>query len=403
MSNVSITVSETRDFLKPKKVYIPLASTKSKYYDLFVYEGDEVAVGEKIAERFGDLRTPIFSSVSGKVVGIESMEFHSGIHVDHLVIENDMKETLCEDVKPLEGEETARNIQRKIEELGIRGLDQTGMYTRFDFTKRIDHVVINAVFQNEPFAKVGYDFFKGNTKEIVEGVKLLGKAAFTDVTVIVPKGEDYSVFTNEGINVHAVNTKKPAWHYTALTKIVGRELPFDLASAAVMFVSIASAKAVYDAVKTGMPVVSRRVTVMGDALASNATYEVKIGTNISDLMNDLGRPEDIDEVSVYSGSIMNGRTMASCNFAISEHISSIGIQIPRDIENHVCTKCGRCNDACPVGILPQNIMDSELRMIDERIYELDVNKCIECGRCSYVCPSEINVLEWVRRAKRRIK
>ena len=30
------------------------------------------------------------------------------------------------------------------------------------------------------------------------------------------------------------------------------------------------------------------------------------------------------------------------------------------------------------------------------------DKCIECGLCTYVCPSKINVLEWVRRAKRRV-
>ena len=32
---------------------------------------------------------------------------------------------------------------------------------------------------------------------------------------------------------------------------------------------------------------------------------------------------------------------------------------------------------------------------------LESEKCIECGLCSYVCPANINVREYVRKAKRR--
>ena len=47
-------------------------------------------------------------------------------------------------------------------------------------------------------------------------------------------------------------------------------------------------------------------------------------------------------------------------------------------------------------------MDAELRNVNSRIVELDTHLCVECGLCTYVCPSKINVLEWVRRAKRRV-
>jgi len=47
-------------------------------------------------------------------------------------------------------------------------------------------------------------------------------------------------------------------------------------------------------------------------------------------------------------------------------------------------------------------MDAELRSVNDRIVELNTDECIECGLCTYVCPSKINVLEWVRRAKRRV-
>ncbi|XMB67696.1 4Fe-4S dicluster domain-containing protein [Mycoplasmatota bacterium zrk1] len=399
-----INIKESRDFLNPDKVYIPLASVNSKYYDLLVYEGDEVKLGEKVAERFGEVKTPIFSSVSGEVIGVEELEYHSGIVVDHLVIKNDKKDTVHEDIKPIEGELTARNIQRKIEELGIKGLAQRGLYTRFEFSKTVDHLFVNAVYQNEPFVKVDPELLSSYQNEIVEGVKLLAKASLAEVSVLVSKNEDDSIYVNEGIKTIKVNPKRiGVWHICAISKAVGKELSHDLLDDRIMFVSSDTARAVYNAVTKGMPVVETDVLVVGDALNSNSHYNIKIGTHVEELVQDLGVIEDTEEVSVYIGSILSGRTMQSTNFACTEFINFIGVDTPVKGEPQVCTKCGRCNDICPVDILPQNVMDAELRMLDNRIFELDVSKCIECGLCSYVCPSEINVLEWVRRAKRRIK
>jgi electron transport complex protein RnfC len=132
----------------------------------------------------------------------------------------------------------------------------------------------------------------------------------------------------------------------------------------------------------------------------STALDVKIGTHFRDILSHLGKTYE-DKMSIYTGSVLNGFTMKTDNFSISEHISSIGVN-EELIKEEVCIKCGLCNDICPVGILPQNIMDAELRMVEERLYEYNLKSCIECGLCSYTCPSEINVLEWVRRAKRRV-
>jgi len=396
-------IEESHNLLSPNKVYIPLASVNSKYYDLFVDEGEEVKVGEKIAERFGDSKTPIFSTVSGKVEGVVELEFHSGIVVEHLVIANDKKDIIHENIKPVEGELTASNIQKKINELGIKGLAQRGLYTRFDFSKTVDHVFVNAVYQNEPFIHVNPELVHHYQNEILEGIKLLSKAAFAPVTILVRSNEDASMFINEGFNIVRVNPNNiGVWKYNAIRKIVGKELSKDLLDDRVMFVSTDTARAVYNAVVKGMPVVETDVLVSGTALKGNAYFTVRVGTSVKEMIETLGYAEGVEDASIYIGSILCGRTMQSDDFSCTEFVNFVGVDIPKKDEPHVCIKCGRCNDVCPVGILPQNIMDAELRMLEERIFDLDVSKCIECGVCSYVCPSEINVLEWIRRAKRRI-
>ena len=107
-------------------------------------------------------------------------------------------------------------------------------------------------------------------------------------------------------------------------------------------------------------------------------------------------------MNIHLGSFLTGMQLDNDDFAITQSVDSINVCEFRDVEEDVCIKCGDCNDICPAGILPQNIMDAELRSVNLRIVDLDTHLCVECGLCTYVCPSKINVLEWVRRAKRRV-
>lgn len=393
---------EMNEILAPSVVAIPLASTNSKYYDLFVEIGEEVLVGQKIAERYGAQRTPIFSSVSGKVTEIKPYEFYSGIMVDHLVIENNRKEESVT-YSPLKGEPTPKNVQRQLESLGIRGLDQSGLYTRFDFTKTIKHVIVNAVFQNQAFIGVEADLFFDDLKEIIEGLKLLGIASLSKVTVLSNQAAHVQALKDAGFDVVMVKPKPDkAWLYEAIGKVVKQKVPFDLMDIGVLFTPIHSAKAVYDAVYKGTPVTQTRIVLMCEDESFSRAFKVKIGTKFLDVLGTLG---DLSEfppgATYYTGSVLNGFVMTTDQFVINEHISSVGVSF-KQVEEEVCTKCGLCNDICPVNILPQNIMDAELRMVEDRMYQYDINACIECGLCSYTCPSEINVLEWMRRAKRRV-
>ena len=80
------------------------------------------------------------------------------------------------------------------------------------------------------------------------------------------------------------------------------------------------------------------------------------------------------------------------NVTIFETIESILNTIlvleDRKCQSDICIRCGKCNEVCPVGIMPASIINDK-----KHAKELKIDKCIKCGLCSYVCPSKIEVRE----------
>jgi len=393
---------QKQQWLRPSKVSIPLHNPNTKYYDLTVAIGDQVMVGQHIATRYNqELRLPVFSSVSGVVKEVKSLEYINGISMDHLVIENN-KEDLAAKARPLQKPFTTQVLRTQLLDMGIQGLDQSGMYTALDFKSNIQQVIVNAVYENAPFVDTKVSWFQEDSKALVEGCVLLSQASLTPVTVLTDQRELATLCQQAGLSVKMVRPKaNKAWQAEAIQQIIKRRPPFNLLEVGVIYTNAHTAKAVYDAVERGVPVTTTEIVVLPDDPTQQCWVEVKIGTNVKELMEALSISTPRVDHAWFNGNILSGGAMKSDAFVVHADASTIGVTA-NILEEDVCIKCGLCNDACPVGILPQNIMDSEIREAEDRIYDYRVDQCVECGLCSYVCPSEINVLEWVRRAKRRV-
>jgi electron transport complex protein RnfC len=68
-----------------------------------------------------------------------------------------------------------------------------------------------------------------------------------------------------------------------------------------------------------------------------------------------------------------------------------------------CIHCGKCVDACPMGLYPTNFTKAlDISNIDERMQRLEdlsITLCMECGCCSYVCPANRPLVQNNRLAK----
>lgn len=402
-------LTEFKEFLSPSKVYIPLTDVDYKIANVKVQIDDEVKVGQVLAEKFkGKAKLPVVSSVSGTIIGFEVLEDRYGKKVDHCVIENNKQNSQIE-LGSYENPSSSQ-IRTILNDLGIERTNPSGIFTPIKFDKKIDHVVVNTIFGNEPHYSVDYFYLQDHAEEIAKGIEMLAKAALCEsITVFVDRRMPAEVLEKFGIaivdknvnlvEIDPVNVQGQDQRFIA--KLVGKDLKPNLLDSGVLYTDTAATKMVVDAINGIVPS-SRQVVITGDGVKSNVVYEVRFGTLLTELVEDLGGYNDVEEMVLHIGDFLTGQQVKSDEIAITATTDGFNFAEYRDVEEDVCIKCGDCNDVCPAGILPQNIMDAELRAVNSRIVELDTNLCTECGLCTYVCPSKINVLEWVRRAKRRV-
>jgi electron transport complex protein RnfC len=404
-------ITENRTYLDPKTVLIPITDEVCKIASMQVEVDEQVLVGQIIANKYqGKTKIPVISTVSGTVKAVTQKIDRFGKVVDHVVIENDMKNTLV-DFETFSGDIPPMVIRNQLLNLGIKSVTIDGLYTDLDFTNPVEHIIVNAVYINEPFISTDYEMIVENAEAIKDGILLIAKAAKTEsITIIVDKFMNQEALDHLGkaisdtpIQIETVNSKKvKAWDYKIARKLVKEQLSTNLLDNGIIYTSVNACKMVHEGIRKGLPLTTREVAITGDAFDVNAIYNVRIGTKFTEIVEDLGGYNTTAPMNCHIGSFLTGNQAENDEFVIAEHMDSINVSSYREVEEDVCIKCGECNDVCPAGILPQNIMDAELRSVNERIVDLNTDECIECGLCTYVCPSKINVLEWVRRAKRRV-
>ena len=107
-------------------------------------------------------------------------------------------------------------------------------------------------------------------------------------------------------------------------------------------------------------------------------------------------------VKVVSGGPMMGKAIVNLDATTVKGSSSLlfltAAQTVRKEQGN-CIRCGKCAEACPMGLEPFLLNKlAKNRMMDE-LEENAVHDCIECGCCLYTCPANIPLLDVIRIAK----
>jgi electron transport complex protein RnfC len=169
--------------------------------------------------------------------------------------------------------------------------------------------------------------------------------------------------------------------------------------------NVGTTYAIYQAVQKNKPLVERVVTVTGKSVKQPSNFLVRIGTPVIDVLIAAGGvPEDTGKI--VSGGPMMGKAIADLDVPVAKGTSGI-LLIPKEDsmreEVYNCVHCGKCIEACPMGLEPYRLLLLAKKGNHSRAKEEHIVDCIECGSCSFVCPSNRPILDYIRLGKTQIK
>lgn len=399
--------------VKPKaEVYVPLDNGNGYTFETAVKEGDQVNQGQYLGKWGGRFEVPMFAPVSG-VVGTTKKIMHAALKpIEHLVISDDKKYTKSQSFKPLDYERASRDeLIEFMKSAGIVGMGGAGFPTYVKYLKvdDIHTLIINAV-ECEPYITADDRLIHEYKELVYTGVLALLKMSTAKKAVFAVKKykkeliqELKELFKNHAqVEIFGAPDVYPmGWERTLVYEYAKKRynrLPSEIG---IIVNNVTTAISFADALVNGMGVTEKLVTFSGDGLKKNANVKVPYGTPVADIVEALGGYSS-ESVLLIAGGPMMGRTMTTDAIVVHSYSNAMTILKNEPIEAMECLRCGRCNDACPAGLLPVRINTAEKMKDLDMIETLQADACIECGLCTYVCPSKIDVTEGVRRAKRAL-
>ncbi|MCI5793708.1 MAG: electron transport complex subunit RsxC [Ruminococcus sp.] len=402
--------SATVDFPLPASVKIPMSMTMGAPCKPLVKKGDEVKVGQKIGDSDAPFSAPIHSGVSGKVSAVTEYRTAAGAVCQAIEIETDGSQTVSEEVKPPEVTDKAGFI-KAVRESGACGLGGAGFPTHIKLATKspIDTLIINAA-ECEPYITSDYREMIESPKDIIGGIRLVKESlgiAKAKLAIEANKPEAIKNFTEMAQNDDTIDiVTLPSSYPQGAEKVIiynctGRivkegELPSD---EGVIVMNVSTAAFLYRYFKTGMPLVTRRLTVDGNAVGEPKNIRTVIGTSFREILEFC--KTDIDSVrKLIGGGPMMGMSIPDMDMPVVK--TSNALLAFRTYDERVtsaCIRCGRCVRVCPFSLMPADIERAYRIKNIEELTKLKVNLCMNCGCCTYVCPANRKLAEINQLAK----
>ena len=409
----------------PECAVLPLLQHSGNPARPIVDVGEHVLKGQCVAEPAGIISASLHAPVSGVVRAIEPrpVPHPSGLEAPCIVIDSDGRDEPAPPPRPVADFRyvAPAEVRHWIQDSGIVGLGGAGFSTAVKLTAEAQsglHTLVLNGAECDPSISCDNALLRTRSADVVAGAQVLmhvlqihqclvaverdmPAAAAAMAQAIDDCGDDRI----ELVSVPAIYPE--GGERQLIQTLSGQEVPSDGLPVDVGFLvqNVGTAAAVADAALRSEPLISRIVTVAGDAVAEPCNIEVRFGTPVADVVAACGGyAAEADRVVV--GGVMMGFALRSDSVPITKVVNSVtALTAPaaRPEDNAMpCIRCGECARACPVSLQPQQLHWHARASEFDQAVALNLFYCIECGCCDQVCPSHIPLAQYFRYAKAQV-
>lgn len=405
-------------FPLPKQATIFLNQNLGAPSTPVVQKGDAVKVGQLIAKAEGFIGANIHSPFSGSVAnidlvsdafGFKKMAIIINVEGDEWLDTIDTTSTLEKEIKLSKSE-----IVTRIKECGIVGLGGACFPTHVKYmipeNKKVDYILVNAA-ECEPYITIDHRMMLEKSEECMVGIQALLIASGAPKALIGIENNKPDAIEHlrkvaaqySNIEVVPLKTQYPQGAEKQLIKaLVNREVPSGKLpiEVGVIVNNITTCHSVYEAVQKNKPLIETFLTVSGKKLNNRKNYQVRIGTPVSEILNQVEIPENTGKI--ISGGPMMGKAISNINSFAVKGMSSLLLMDQAESKRGAivnCLRCGKCVYGCPMGLEPYLLAPLSEMKDFESCEKNGIMDCCECGSCSFSCPAYRPLLDLIRVGK----
>ena len=386
----------------PSKIVLSMSQHIGAPASPAVAKGDQVYVGTIVGKAGGFVSADIHSGVSGVVEGITTITAPNGAVQTAVVIIPDGEQKVDPAIAPPQVTDL-KSFQDAVRASGLVGLGGAGFPTAVKLAPKnldeIDTLVINGA-ECEPYITSDNRCLLEDTHFILSGIKAVMKYLNIAHCIIGIEGNKPEAIAKmkDAIDTSDIEVKTLPCRYpqgaekVLIENCTGREVPFPglPSDVGVIVMNVTSVAFVGKYLETGMPLVTKRLTVDGDIVKEPKNVEVIIGTPVQELLDFCGGLTEEPGKVLYGGPMM-GTCVASLDQPILKNNNAVlafskkFAHMPKATN---CIHCGRCVNACPLGLAAKDIVKAYEKGDVEQLQELNADLCMSCGTCSFVCPAK---------------
>ncbi len=397
----------------PSKIILPMKMHYGVPAVPAVKTGDYVRIGQCVGvPQKGAFSVPVHSGISGKVSDISEIRLPNGIITPAVTIVNDMKRTRLDSIKPRSGFKiSATETINIIRDAGICGMGGEGIPTAAKLKRARNEIVkdflVNCL-QSEPYSTCDLVAITEYPDYVVMGACACARAVGASRCVFLiseNRKEQRKALSNSidkiksdfkdlKFDIKLFRERFPQGYYRLVARaLYGKNLvlgeTLEKSCRAVLF-NCSTMLACWEALSDNIPMMSRIVSVTGDASGGHNML-VPVGTPVSELLSNA------QDVRNGSDRIIWGNCLTGIEIKDPEHTpivkttSVISAVRRAEVPKTPCIHCGLCSECCPMNLSPNTIYEMLNQGLRQKASEEGARDCIACGSCSYVCPAGINL------------